>query len=41
MQNITGGYHGLGLLIDVNFDRLLFLGAIALALFGAAFIGSF
>jgi hypothetical protein len=41
MQNITGGYRGLSLLVDLNVDRLIYLGAIAVALFGAAFIASF
>ena len=40
MQNITGGYRGLALLIDLNVDRMIYLGAIAAALFAAAFIGS-
>lgn len=41
MQNITAGYRGLGLLVDLNVDRILYLGAIAAALFAAAFVGSF
>ncbi|MCZ4351475.1 hypothetical protein O4H61_03010 [Roseovarius aestuarii] len=40
MQNITGGYRGLGLLVDLNVDRLIYLGAIAAGLFGAAYIVS-
>ncbi|WP_279305747.1 hypothetical protein [Pelagivirga sediminicola] len=40
MQHLTGGYRGMVLLIDVNWDRLLFPGAITLALFLAAFVGS-
>lgn len=39
MQNITG-YKGLGLFIDLNFDRFLMPGAICAALFTAAFFGS-
>ncbi len=41
MRYISNGYRGMSVLIDVNSDRLLFPGAIVLALFVAAFIGSF
>lgn len=41
MRHIANGYRGMSLLIDVNSDRLLFPGAIVLALFAAAFLGSF
>ncbi len=37
MRYISDGYRGLCVLIDVNSDRVLFPGAIALALFVAAY----
>ncbi len=40
MQHITGGYKGLGLFIDLNFDRFLMPGAMIAALFAAAYLGS-
>ncbi len=40
MQTIIGGYRGLSLLVDLNWDRLLYLATIAAALFAAAFVGS-
>ena len=40
MQTIQRGYRGLGLLVEINLDRLLVLGALASALFLAAYIGS-
>lgn len=41
MQYISNGFRGMCVLIDVNSDRLLFPGAIALALFAAAYLASF
>jgi hypothetical protein len=40
MQHISGGYKGISLFIDVNFDRFLMPGALAVALFVGAFIAS-
>ena len=40
MQQIVSGYRGLSLLVDVNWDRILYLVTIAVALFAGAFIGS-
>lgn len=33
-------YRGIGLLMDVNRDRILYLGTLALALLAGAYIGS-
>ncbi|WP_275263517.1 hypothetical protein [Roseovarius dicentrarchi] len=40
MRYITDGYRGMSVLINVNCDRLLFPGAIAVALFAAAYVAS-
>jgi len=40
MQQIVRGYRGLSLLVDVNWDRILYLATIAFALMAGAFIGS-
>ncbi|MDX1785424.1 hypothetical protein [Roseovarius sp. ZX-A-9] len=40
MQTLIGGYRGLSLLVDLNRDRMLYLGAIGVALFGASYIAS-
>lgn len=40
MQHIANGYRGLSLLVDVNWDRLVYLGTIALALAAGALVGS-
>ena len=40
MQNILRGYRGLGLLFDLNWDRLLYLLTILFALLAGAFFGS-
>jgi len=40
MQTIQSGYRGLTLLFDLNWDRLLYVATIALALLAGAFIGS-
>ncbi|MEM6478179.1 MAG: hypothetical protein AAF841_11725 [Pseudomonadota bacterium] len=39
MQTIQNSARGLGLLVDMNLDRLLFVGAIALALLASSQIG--
>lgn len=39
MQTIAKGYRGLSLLIDVNWDRVLFPAAIAAALWAGAVLG--
>lgn len=40
MHTIEQGYNALGLLIDINWDRLLFPTAILFGLMGAAYLGS-
>lgn len=40
MQTIASGYRGLSLLIDINWDRLLYLATIVGALWAGAFFGS-
>lgn len=40
MVAVENGYRGLGLLIDLNFDRLLYIGTILGALMLGAFVGS-
>ena len=40
MQTIERGYRGLELLVRLNTDRLFVLGALAGALFFAAYIGT-
>lgn len=40
MQQIVSGYRGLSLLVNINWDRLLYLATIAVALMAGAFIGS-
>ncbi len=39
MQTLTHGARGLSLLVDMNWDRFLFVGAIALALVAASHLG--
>ncbi|MEM6728363.1 MAG: hypothetical protein AAF618_07675 [Pseudomonadota bacterium] len=39
MQTIQTGAQGLGLLMNMNWDRLLFVGAIALALVASSQLG--
>lgn len=41
MQHIMRGYRGMTVLMNLNWDRMLFLTALALALWAGAFIGSF
>ena len=40
MHTIQTSYRGLSLLVDLNWDRLLYAGTIALALFLGAYMGS-
>jgi len=40
MQAIQNSYRGLSLLVDVNWDRLLYLATITTALIAGAFFGS-
>jgi len=40
MQTIAKGYRGLHLLWDLNWDRILYFGTIALALLAGAWFGS-
>ena len=39
MQTIQNSAKGLGLLVDMNWDRFFFVGAITLALFAASNLG--
>ncbi len=41
MQTIQKSYRGLSLLVELNWDRLLFLGTISMALMLAAYLGGF
>jgi hypothetical protein len=41
MQQIMNGYRGLSLLVNINWDRIIYLGTILMALFLGGFIGSF
>lgn len=40
MQALRSGYHGLSLLANLNWDRFLFAGGAAAALFAAGFVVS-
>ncbi len=40
MQTLQHSYRGLGLLVALNWDRVLFISAISFALFLGAFLGS-
>lgn len=40
MQTLKHGYRGIGLLVDLNWDRALYVGTLAIALSVGAFIGS-
>lgn len=40
MQTIIGGYRGLSLLVDLNWDRLLYLATIGGALFLYCYFGA-
>ena len=40
MQHIMNGYRGLGVLISMNVDLLLYVTTLALALFAAGYLGT-
>lgn len=40
MQTLTAGYKGVSLLVNLNWDRLIYLGTIAVALTLGAWLGS-
>lgn len=40
MQQIMNGYRGVSLLVNINWDRLLCLGTLAIALYFGAYIAS-
>ncbi|OUS21913.1 hypothetical protein A9Q95_02330 [Rhodobacterales bacterium 59_46_T64] len=40
MQTITQGYRGLSLLFSINWDRILYIATIVVALMAGAFVGS-
>lgn len=40
MQTIKTSYRGLSLLVDLNWDRALYLGTLAVALAAGAWLGS-
>lgn len=40
MQTIQNSYRGLSLLMDLNWDLVLYIGTIALALLAGAYVGS-
>ncbi|MEJ6479246.1 MAG: hypothetical protein ACI86S_000174 [Paracoccaceae bacterium] len=40
MQTIASGYRGLSLLIDINWDRILYLATIVGALWVGAYLGT-
>lgn len=40
MEHIQHGYRGLSLLVDVNWDRLFYIGSVALALGAGAYLGT-
>ena len=40
MQTITSGYQGLSLLVNLNWDRILYLATIGGALMLGGFVGS-
>ena len=41
MQTIQSSYRGLSLLMDLNWDRAIFVGAIALGLVAGSYLGTF
>ncbi|MDO6733337.1 hypothetical protein Q4555_01565 [Octadecabacter sp. 1_MG-2023] len=41
MQTITAGYQGVSLLVNLNWDRLIYIATIAAALGGGAWLGSY
>ncbi len=40
MQHIVSGYRGLSLLFNLNWDRILFLGTLVVALLMGAYLGA-
>jgi hypothetical protein len=40
MQTIASGYRGLSLLIDINWDRMIYAATIVGALWGGAYLGT-
>ncbi len=40
MQTLTRGYRGLSLLVGINWDLILYVATIAVALIGGALLGS-
>jgi len=40
MQHIVSGYQGLSLLFNLNWDRILYLATILVALLAGGFLGS-
>jgi hypothetical protein len=40
MQTIQSSYRGLSLLMDLNWDRVLYVGTIGVALAAGAFLGT-
>jgi len=40
MQQLVSGYRGISLLVNVNWDRILYFATIAVALLAGAFFGS-
>ena len=40
MQHIAHGYRSIGLLVDLNWDRILYIATIAVALMAGTFVGS-
>ena len=40
MQHIVSGYRGFTLLVNLNWDRILYLATIAVALLAGGFVGS-
>ncbi len=40
MQTITAGYNGVSLLVNLNWDRIIYLGTIAFALGLGGWVGS-
>ncbi len=40
MQQIVSGYRGISLLVNVNWDRILYLATIVIALLLGTFVGS-
>jgi hypothetical protein len=40
MQAVQNGYRGLSLLVDLNWDRVFYIGTIAVALGAGAWLGT-